>query len=214
MGAVIATNWIPLLIALLIGLATAWWIWGAHVADDDEEPQEEAEYTAYTAVPPQPALNSPALTNDAPDGYVTTAAVPAETVDGYHAIAPELSTPDMSDAEPAGDEPAAIAESGIDTAPAALVTPHAGPRITPAQGAPDDLTLLKGVGPKLNDILNGLGVTRFDQIAQWTAADIAEVDPYLEPFSGRIEREEWVEQARLLAAGDLAAYEARFGKPG
>jgi predicted flap endonuclease-1-like 5' DNA nuclease len=84
--------------------------------------------------------------------------------------------------------------------------------IPAAVGAPDDLLQLKGVGPKLNALLNSLGVTRFDQIAAWTAADVAKVDPELGSFKGRIERESWVEQAGLLASGAIAAFEAKFGK--
>src|SRR3546814_12046718 len=53
------------------------------------------------------------------------------------------------------------------------------PVIAPASGAPDNLLQLKGVGPKVNAMLNGLGVTRFDQIAAWTDADIAAMDKRL-----------------------------------
>lgn len=73
---------------------------------------------------------------------------------------------------------------------------------------------MKGVGPKVAALLNGLGVTRFDQIAGWTDADVDRVDAQLGAFKGRIRRDQWVDQARLLAAGDTAGYEARFGKLG
>jgi NADH-quinone oxidoreductase subunit E len=63
----------------------------------------------------------------------------------------------------------------------------------------DDLTLLKGVGPKLATLLNSLGVSRFDQIAGWTEADIARIDESLGSFRGRALREGWVEQAKALA---------------
>jgi predicted flap endonuclease-1-like 5' DNA nuclease len=76
----------------------------------------------------------------------------------------------------------------------------------------DDLTRIKGLGPKLSRLLGELGVTRFDQIAAWTEADIAAIDARLGAFAGRPTRDAWVEQARLLVAGDAAAYEARFGK--
>ena len=81
-------------------------------------------------------------------------------------------------------------------------------------GPPDTLTRMKGVGPKVAALLNSLGVTRFDQIAAWTSADVARVDAQLGAFKGRIERDQWIEQARLLAAGDTAGYEAKFGKLG
>src|SRR3546814_5572550 len=69
------------------------------------------------------------------------------------------------------------------------------PVIAPASGAPDNLLQLKGVGPKVNAMLNGLGVTRFDRIAAWTDADIAAMDKRLGNFSGRITRDHWVDQA-------------------
>lgn len=76
----------------------------------------------------------------------------------------------------------------------------------------DDLTRIKGVGPKLSTVLAQLGVTSFAQIAAWTEADLARIDSQLGSFSGRPQRDKWVEQARLLAAGDTAGYEGQFGK--
>ena len=86
------------------------------------------------------------------------------------------------------------------------------PRIAAAIGEPDDLRKIKGIGPKLNTLLGELGVSRYDQIATWTAADVAEVDPYLGTFNGRITRDAWIEQAGFLAKGDIAGFEAKFGK--
>lgn len=79
-------------------------------------------------------------------------------------------------------------------------------------GEADDLLRLKGVGPKIAAILNAQGTTRFAQIAAWTDADIAAIDARLGNFAGRPTRDNWVDQARLLAAGDVAAYEAKYGK--
>jgi predicted flap endonuclease-1-like 5' DNA nuclease len=98
----------------------------------------------------------------------------------------------------------------IEPEPEALVEPiHAVPA-----GPPDELTRMKGVGPKVAALLNGLGVTRYDQIAAWSDADVARIDAQLGAFRGRIGRDQWVEQARLLATGDRAGYEAKFGKLG
>ncbi len=83
--------------------------------------------------------------------------------------------------------------------------------IPAAVGAPDDLLQIKGVGPKLNELLISLGVRRFDQIAAWTSGDIAKVDEHLGAFKGRIDREMWTEQSGLLASGNIAAFEAKFG---
>ncbi|MDE9449356.1 NADH-quinone oxidoreductase subunit E [Aliiroseovarius sp. Z3] len=70
----------------------------------------------------------------------------------------------------------------------------------PRKSGADDLKLLKGVGPKLEGVLNGLGFWHFDQVAKWGAEEIAWVDDQLS-FKGRIERDGWVEQAKILADG-------------
>ena len=72
----------------------------------------------------------------------------------------------------------------------------------PREGRPDDLKRIKGVGPKLEALLNRLGFYHYDQIAAWTPAQVAWVDEHLETFRGRVERDDWVSQARMLAAGE------------
>lgn len=94
-------------------------------------------------------------------------------------------------------------------APSAATT---SPFLDAPDGDPDRLTLIKGVGPKLSDMLHDLGVYHFSQIAGWDDAQIAEVDARLGSFRGRIERDRWVDQARLLAARNIAAFEREFGK--
>ena len=69
----------------------------------------------------------------------------------------------------------------------------------PRSGKADDLKRISGVGPKLEETLNGLGIFHFDQIAHWSPETIAWVDNYLS-FKGRIDREGWVAQAKVLAA--------------
>ncbi len=71
----------------------------------------------------------------------------------------------------------------------------------PRSGKSDDLKLIWGVGPKLEKMLNSMGVWHFDQIAAWTKAEIKWVDERLEGFKGRAERDEWVKQAKKLAKG-------------
>lgn len=116
-----------------------------------------------------------------------------------------------------GADPAARNQTLIDSAPAAasaaqlISVPDPVPASALADGV-DDLTRIKGVGPKLRALLASLGVTRFEQIAGWDDADIDRIDPQLGQFQGRIRRDNWIEQAKLLAAGDTAGYESRFGK--
>ena len=92
------------------------------------------------------------------------------------------------------------------------VVPSAATAPVTAGEASDNLIQLKGVGPKLVTLLNELGVTRFGQIAAWTDADLAAVDARLGNFKGRPVRDHWVDQAKYLAAGDLAGFEAKYGK--
>ena len=88
------------------------------------------------------------------------------------------------------------------------------PGTAPAKGAGDTLTQMKGLGPKAASLLNDLGVTRFDQIASWNDADVAAIDAQMGAFKGRIAKDRWVDQAKLLAKGDKAAFEAEFGALG
>jgi len=81
-------------------------------------------------------------------------------------------------------------------------------------GPPDPLTRMKGLGPKAQATLAGMGVIRYDQIAAWSDADVARIDAGMGAFQGRIVRDRWVEQARYLAADDVAGFEAVFGKLG
>ncbi|MEO5757339.1 MAG: NADH-ubiquinone dehydrogenase [Mesorhizobium sp.] len=72
------------------------------------------------------------------------------------------------------------------------------PKAIDRPDAPSDLKAISGVGPKLETVLNGLGIWTFGQIAAWTAEEIAWVDDYLS-FNGRIGRDDWARQAAVLA---------------
>ena len=70
----------------------------------------------------------------------------------------------------------------------------------------------EGLGPKLRAILAEQGITRFEQIANWSEADVERIDATLGRFAGRITRDQWVEQAKLLSAGDDTGFTAQFGQ--
>lgn len=76
-------------------------------------------------------------------------------------------------------------------------------------GGADDLKRIKGVGPKLEKMLHGLGFFHFDQVAAWSDQEIAWVDANLEGFNGRVSRDRWVEQAKLLASGGETEFSRR-----
>jgi NADH-quinone oxidoreductase subunit E len=73
----------------------------------------------------------------------------------------------------------------------------------------DNLKKIKGVGPKLEALLNRLGFFHFDQIAEWTGDEVAWVDQNLEGFKGRVSRDEWVAQAKILASGGETEFSKR-----
>ena len=68
----------------------------------------------------------------------------------------------------------------------------------PRGGKGDDLKTISGIGPKLEVVLNDLGIYHFDQIASWTKGEVEWVDDYLK-FKGRIARDGWIKQASDLA---------------
>ena len=78
-------------------------------------------------------------------------------------------------------------------------------------GPADNLKLISGVGPVIERKLNALGITRYDQIAGLEKADITRVDEVLN-FKGRIERDDWLRQAKALAEGGAEEYRKVFGK--
>ncbi|KPP85624.1 MAG: NADH-quinone oxidoreductase subunit E [Rhodobacteraceae bacterium HLUCCO07] len=78
----------------------------------------------------------------------------------------------------------------------------------PRGGGADDLKLIGGVGPKLEEKLNEMGIWHFDQIARWTGPEVAWVDERLK-FKGRITRDDWIQQARILAEGGETEFSRR-----
>ncbi|MEL7459405.1 MAG: hypothetical protein AAFX45_13695 [Pseudomonadota bacterium] len=82
----------------------------------------------------------------------------------------------------------------------------------PRGGKADDLKKIKGVGPKMEKLCNSLGFYHFDQIASWTPDEVAWVDANLEGFKGRVTRDTWVDQAKLLAAGGETAFSKKVDK--
>jgi len=79
-------------------------------------------------------------------------------------------------------------------------------------GKADDLKAIKGVGPKLEKMLNSMGFYHFDQIAKWSDDEMDWVDQNLEGFKGRARRDEWVSQAATLAEGGETEFSKRVNK--
>ena len=83
-----------------------------------------------------------------------------------------------------------------------------------AEGPPDNLQMMKGVGPKLAQKLNENGIVRFEQLARLSRNEADMLDERMGAFKGRLERDRMVEQASYLARDDRDGFEARFGKLG
>lgn len=119
----------------------------------------------------------------------------------FEAHAEEAGVP-IADADTPVPRPVADAPVAAGAGPDDAASPHAdGP-----------VTQLKGLGPKVAARLGELGIDRVGQIAALDDAGVAALDAQLGPFAGRIVRDRWVEQARLLAAGDREGFERVFGK--
>ncbi|WP_273282409.1 endonuclease [Pseudooceanicola atlanticus] len=138
------------------------------------------------------------------------AEVEAEAAETPAADAP-ANTGAVTPAEPAADpvpasaEPAApVAAEGEGVKPKGLDAPR--------DSGADDLKRIKGVGPKLEVMLNEMGYYHFDQIAAWSADEVAWVDQNLKGFKGRVSRDSWVDQASKLATGEETEFSKRVDK--
>ncbi|WP_322892724.1 MULTISPECIES: NADH:ubiquinone oxidoreductase [unclassified Yoonia] len=152
--------------------------------------------------------------NDAPvnkpiaaDTVADAALVPTPVAVATPAATPvEAATPAPAQVEAAPPAPVATPDPvAVAPKPGIAIAPEQPVFLTAARDTgPDNLKLLKGVGPKLETTLHGLGIFHFDQIAAWTPAEQAWMDDNLEGFKGRVTRDDWVGQARALSAGGTA----------
>ncbi|NIJ08340.1 putative flap endonuclease-1-like 5' DNA nuclease [Sphingomonas vulcanisoli] len=126
-------------------------------------------------------------------------------------VTPAPATAPTAEGHGVGSEVSAAIEDVVDQFMGLDAHPSGQDQVTHAG---DTLTTLKGLGPKAATRLNELGVTTFAQIAAWDEGDVQAIDAQLGAFKGRIRRDKWVEQARLLAKGDTAAFEEAYGKLG
>ncbi|WP_439543555.1 hypothetical protein [Hyphomicrobium sp.] len=78
-------------------------------------------------------------------------------------------------------------------------------------GEVNDLKRIRGIGVLIEKKLNSLGITGYEQVANWTGADIDRISQLLD-FKGRIERENWIEQARILASGGQTEFSRRVDR--
>ncbi|TCP72862.1 hypothetical protein [Sphingomonas sp. PP-CE-1G-424] len=126
-------------------------------------------------------------------------------------------TPDRPPTDPTPASPPLDASPTVEPVPATVLPVEDAPVETRAPDPAhsyggDPVTQLKGLGPKVAARLGELGVSTIDQMAALTESEAQSIDAQLGNFTGRMGRDRWIEQARLLAAGDKAGFEAKFGK--
>jgi predicted flap endonuclease-1-like 5' DNA nuclease len=126
----------------------------------------------------------------------------------------KAAAPVVEEGHGVSDEVAAAIEDVVDQFIGIDAHPSGQQAAAPAAAPGDTLTTLKGLGPKAASRLAELGVSHFAQIASWSEKEVEAIDAQMGTFKGRILRDRWVEQAKLLAAGDTEAFEAKFGKLG
>ncbi|MDJ0275568.1 hypothetical protein QLH51_01940 [Sphingomonas sp. 2R-10] len=140
---------------------------------------------------------------------------PAETVTVERETAPVAAPAPVVAPEPVASPvaaPVAIPEPIVPPVAAPVATPAPAPTAPAAAASETDLTRLKGLGPKVAAMLVEQGVPDIATLATLDAARADAVAAGLGMFAPRMAKDRWVEQARLLAAGDIAGFEATFGK--
>lgn len=183
---------------------------GSQAATANADAEEKARLEARIAE----------LEKERDDAKTAAAAAPAaaatETVPAGGGSAAQTTSVDAVD----GDDTVSLTDADVDLTGSGAPSEVSGddaPTVSDAdrpdslaapQGEKDDLKKISGVGPKLEGVLNELGVFHFWQIAKWTDREVAWVDDYLS-FKGRINRDKWIEQAKVLADGGETEFSAR-----
>ena len=208
--------WVALtLAAVLAVLVIGGMVWGARLkrqraaAEEAEEKRNaalEAEGVQATSSDPESPEAVAATHDEAP----SPAPVPTTPSPPPLGDQPVPGTPARQ--APLADEPIAAA-APLDASPATVAdpTPAHAPAAAEGGGA---LTQLKGLGPRIAARLGELGVADVEALAALDDAAAARLDEQMGSFKGRMARDRWREQARLLAAGDRAGFEREFGRLG
>ena len=185
-GFLLTEIWVLLALAALVGLIAGWIIWGRRAevtVDTSEADRLWAQLDACQAKHAEKDARIAAM-----QAGIDTAA-PAPVTAAGAALATDF------------DGDGVVEGTDEDVKPRTLDAP--------LDGMADDLKKIKGIGAKMEALCNRLGFWHFDQIANWTDDEVAWVDANLEGFKGRVTRDDWVAQAKLLAAGGETAFSKR-----
>ena len=186
-GFLLTEIWVLLALAALIGLIAGWLIFGGKseaAGNPGKANKLRAEIDQYRAAVAQQQALVTSLEEELADCKASKAAAALDA-------APEIvEIPVPVDPNAIGKEPETLDE--------------------PKDGQADNLKKIKGVGPKLERLCNMMGFWHFDQIANWTDEEVAWVDENLQGFKGRVTRDDWVAQAKILAEGGETEFSKGF----
>ena len=196
---------------IVIGALVSWIMTRPLPAPGEVKGAAPARTAASTAPAPAPKAAAP----KAAPAPAASKVVASKDLPGQAALASEKGSWKYEKAETAAPKVAPKAAPKSAAKPAKKAAAKDGrPALLsdkPRKGGADDLKLISGVGPKLEQTLNELGVWHFDQVAAFTKPDIAWVDERLR-FKGRIERDDWMSQAKILAEGGETEFSRKKSK--
>lgn len=181
-----------MLVAFLLGLLLGWLIWRYGKASAGDLDTLRAERDALAKERDDLKINLDACRSRSEREREGIEALRADKIDLQTKLDAERNRADAAAVAvpaPAASAPAAAPVEA--TKPEGLSAPRG--------GVADDLKEISGVGPKMETLLHKLGYFHFDQVAAWSASDVAWVDENLEGFKGRVSRDNWVPQAKKLA---------------
>jgi predicted flap endonuclease-1-like 5' DNA nuclease len=205
MGSITIVHIVLMVVLAAAAILVIWWgsVLRRRRREADHQVAHNREIAEDAGATAPPAVESP-MGSDLPATAAPRAPEPTQ-----RAAQPE---PTPAEPEPAPAYTPAAAPTPVAAEPPAEPVSIVTPVSVPALSGASELTQLKGLGPKLAATLAELGYTRVDQIADLTPVEAEALDARLGAFQGRMARDRWIEQARLLTAGDRSAYEAAFGK--
>ncbi len=185
--------------------------WQKRIAEQREAAAEAAAAKAAAEAAAKAAEATPAAVETKPASETAAAsrpkpsapAQPSSAANDTPAAGGKIDAKAVAEAAKTAAKPAAAKSPAKPKAEPEPAVAESKPQLLTAArgGKGDDLELIWGVGPKLAKMLNAMGVWHFDQVASWTAEELAWVDARLTGFKGRATRDDWVSQAKKLATG-------------
>ncbi len=221
-GFLLTELWFLIILAALIGLLAGWIIWGRRSEVNIDTSEVDALRADLDACRAKHADKDAEIENlrQAREAALAaeTRAKNAESEALAAAVAATAAADAAAMAAVPAPAPAAPVENLDFDGDGVVEGENEGVKPTtldaPRDGAADDLKQIKGVGPKMEKLCNSLGFWHFDQIANWTPDEVAWVDANLKGFKGRVSRDNWVEQAGVLAAGGETEFSKKVEKGG